>query len=193
MLSFFQSFFLIAIAEMGDKTQLVALSFATKFKPWKVLIGIFIGTLVVHLFSVFIGEKVSAFIPQYYLKMLIGLSFIGFGIWTLRGDTCNEKEKNRYKLGPVATVAIAFFLAELGDKTQLATVSLAAQYDSFWGVWLGSTFGMVLADGIAIIVGIIAGKKLPEKIIKYVSAGIFILFGIIVMIVTCGSYSCKIF
>ena len=177
MLSSVSSFFLIAIAEMGDKTQLVALSFATKYKPAKVLLGIFIGTIVVHLFSVIIGERVSAFIPLNYLKILIGLSFVGFGIWTLKGDSCNEKEKKGNKFGTVMTVAIAFFLAELGDKTQLATISLAAQYHSFIGVWLGSTFGMVAADGIAIVVGIIAGKKLPEKLIKYVSTAIFIIFG----------------
>src|SRR5574340_1059616 len=153
MVSFLWSFFFIGIAEMGDKTQLVALSFATKYKPIKVLIGIFIGTLIVHLLSVIIGEKVSAFIPMHYLKILIGLSFIGFGVWTLRGDTCTEKEKKGNKLGTIATVAIAFFLAELGDKTQLTTISLAAQYRSFHGVWLGSTFGMVAADAIAIIVG----------------------------------------
>ncbi len=182
MLSSVSSFFLIAIAEMGDKTQLVALSFATKYKPTKVLLGIFIGTIVVHLFSVIIGEKVSAFIPIFYLKILIGLSFIGFGIWTLRGDTCDGREKKGNKLGPIATVAIAFFLAELGDKTQLATISLAARYHSFMGVWLGSTFGMVAADGIAIVVGIIAGKKLPEKLIKYVSTAIFIIFGTLIII-----------
>jgi len=182
MVSFLWSFFFIAIAEMGDKTQLVALSFATKYKPMKVLLGIFIGTLVIHFLSVIVGEKVSALIPIQYLKILIGVSFVGFGIWTLKGDTCNEKEKNGYKLGPIATVAIAFFLAELGDKTQLATISLAAQYRSFTGVWLGSTFGMVAADGVAIIVGIIAGKKLPEKLIKYISASIFILFGAVIII-----------
>lgn len=182
MLSFLSSFFLIAIAEMGDKTQLVALSFATKYRPLKVLTGIFIGTLVVHLLSVIIGEKVSVYIPLFYLKILIGLSFVGFGIWTLRGDTCNEKEKKGNKLGVIATVAIAFFLAELGDKTQLATISIAAQYHSFWGVWLGSTFGMVAADAIAIVVGIVAGKKLPEKLIKYVSTAIFIIFGGIIII-----------
>ncbi|MBI2469972.1 MAG: TMEM165/GDT1 family protein [Planctomycetes bacterium] len=182
MLSSVSSFFLIAIAEMGDKTQLVALSFATKYKPAKVLIGIFIGTLVVHLFSVVIGEKVSAFIPLFYMKILIGLSFVGFGVWTLKGDTCNEKEKKGNKLGTIATVAIAFFLAELGDKTQLATISLAAQYHSFLGVWLGSTLGMVAADAVAIVVGIIAGKKLPEKLIKYVSTSIFIIFGVLIII-----------
>lgn len=182
MASFLWSFFFIAIAEMGDKTQLVALSFATKYKPTKVLLGIFIGTALIHFLSVIIGEKVSALIPIHYLKILIGLSFIGFGIWTLKGDTCGENEKKWNKLGPIATVAIAFFLAEIGDKTQLATISLAAKYRSFMGVWVGSTFGMVAADGVAIIAGIIAGKKLPDKLIKYVSATIFILFGVIIII-----------
>ncbi len=182
MLSFLWSFFFIAVAEMGDKTQLVALSFATKYKPAKVLLGIFIGTLVIHLFSVMIGEKISAYIPMHYLKIAIGLSFVGFAVWTLKGDTYEDGEKKSCKLGPIATVAIAFFLAELGDKTQLATISLAAQYRSFMGVWLGSTLGMVAADGIAIIIGIIAGKKLPEKMIRYISAGIFFLFGTIIIV-----------
>ena len=182
MESFFSSLFIIAIAEMGDKTQLVALSFATKYKPMKVLLGIFIGTLVIHLFSVIVGERVSAFIPLHYLKLLIGLSFIGFGAWTLWGDSCPDGKSRNNGWGPVATVSIAFFLAELGDKTQLATISLAAQYRSFTAVWLGSTFGMVIADAIAIIAGVIAGKRLPDKAIKYTSAGIFILFGIIIIL-----------
>lgn len=181
MLSFWYSFFLITLAEMGDKTQLVALSFATKYKPAKVLIGIFIGTLVIHFLSVIVGEKVSGFIPMQYLKVTVGLSFIGFGIWTLKGDTCGENKKGVSRFGPIATVAIAFFLAELGDKTQLATISLAARYRSFFGVWLGSTFGMVVADGIAIMVGVIAGKKLPERLIKYISTGIFIVFGALII------------
>src|SRR3970040_2954042 len=126
MQTLISSFFLIAIAEMGDKTQLVALSFATKYKPTKVLSGIFIGTIVVHLFSVIIGERVSALIPLNCLKILIGLSFIGFGVWTLKGDSCTEKGKKGNKLGPILTVAIAFFLAALGDKTHLALTSLAA-------------------------------------------------------------------
>lgn len=183
MVSFFSSLFFIAIAEMGDKTQLVALSFATKYKPQKVLAGIFLGTLVIHLFSVIIGERLTAFIPMHVLKVLVGLSFIGFGAWALKGDSYEDKtsQRNAKKIWPVITVAIAFFLAELGDKTQLATISLAAQYRSFFGVWLGSTFGMVAADAVAIVVGVIAGKKLPEKTIKIASAGIFVVFGIIII------------
>jgi putative Ca2+/H+ antiporter (TMEM165/GDT1 family) len=181
VLGFLASFVFILLAEMGDKTQLVALSFATKYKPMKVVIGITIGTLLCHLLSVIIGRNLSVIIPMHYLKLLVGLSFVGFGLWTLKGDTYDEKEnKKKFSFGPVLTVAIAFFLAELGDKTQLATISLAAEYKTFCGVWLGSTLGMVVADGLAIIIGIIMGKNLPEKVIKYISAGIFIAFGLII-------------
>ncbi|MFA6187177.1 MAG: TMEM165/GDT1 family protein [Phycisphaerae bacterium] len=183
MLGFWASFVFILLAEMGDKTQLVALSFATKYKPMKVIIGITIGTLACHLLSVVIGRNLSVIIPMHYLKLVVGLSFVGFGIWTLKGDTYDEKEnEKRFSFGPVLTVAIAFFIAELGDKTQLATISLAAQYKTFWGVWFGSTLGMVIADGIAIVIGYVMGKKIHEKVIEYISAGIFILFGIIITV-----------
>jgi len=181
--SFLSSFFFIFVAEMGDKTQLVALSFAAKFKPLKVVLGIFIGTIVSHLMAVLIGQNLNFLIPLQYLKVIVGLSFIAFGVWTLKGDTLDERSgKKLSRLGPIMTVAVAFFLAELGDKTQLATISLAAQYRSFLGVWMGSTVGMVAADSLAIILGVIAGKKLPEKVIKYASALIFVVFGLIVLL-----------
>jgi Ca2+/H+ antiporter, TMEM165/GDT1 family len=177
------SFFFIFLAEMGDKTQLVALSFATKFNPWKVVAGIFIGTLVSHLMAVIIGQNLSLIIPMQYLEIIVGLSFIGFGLWTLKGDKYDgKKEKKNSKLGPVITIALAFFLAELGDKTQLATISLAAQYRTLFGVLVGSTSGMVCADGLAIALGCFAGKKMPEKTIKYFSAAIFIVFGLVILI-----------
>lgn len=181
MLGFWASFLFITVAEMGDKTQLVALSFAAKHNPWKVIAGVFTATLLVHLLSVFIGEQTSAFIPMDYLKLIVGLSFIVFGLWTLKGDTYEDGQEKGGRFGAFMTVVIAFFLAELGDKTQLATISLAAKYHSFLGVWLGSTLGMVLADGIAIAAGVWLGKKLPEKTVKYVSAGLFILFGLLML------------
>ena len=182
MAGFWASFFFITAAEMGDKTQLVALSFATRYKPWKVIGGVFLATLLVHLLSVVIGRETSTLIPIHYIKLLVGLSFIGFGFWTLRGDKLGDTETTTGRFGPLLTVAAAFFLAELGDKTQLATISLAAQYGSWVGVWLGSTLGMVVADGLAIIVGIVAGKKLPAQAIKIVSAVIFIGFGVFTLI-----------
>ena len=179
MRGFIASILLIAAAEMGDKTQLLALSLATRYKATKVLIGITLATLLVHLLSVFIGSAFSRLIPMNYLQLAVGISFIGFGAWTLRGDKDDGDKGEGSRFGAIATVAIAFFLAELGDKTQLATISLAAKYDSFFGVWIGSTLGMVIADSLAILVGVVAGQRLPEKAIKIVSAIIFILFGLI--------------
>ncbi len=188
--AFIGSLFFITMAEMGDKTQLVALAFATRYKVKDVIGGIFAATLLVHLFSVAVGQFLGEWIPFTYIQLLAGISFIGFGIWTLRGDELDGEHEKISRFGPFLTVAIAFFLAELGDKTQLATISLAAKYSStlaakyssFIQVWVGSTFGMVIADGLAIVVGIVLGKKLPEKIIKWVSAVIFIGFGIVTLI-----------
>src|SRR3989344_1715789 len=157
--AFMSSLFLITAAEMGDKTQLVALAFATRYKARDVLMGVFVATLAVHLFSVFLGQSLGNVVPEFYIKVAAGISFIGFGIWTLRGDTLDEEDKKEERFGPFLTVAIAFFIAELGDKTMLATVTLAAQYKSFLGVWIGSTLGMVIADGIAVLVGLKLGRK----------------------------------
>src|SRR5262245_42208423 len=125
MQAFFSSLFFIALAEMGDKTQLVALAFATRYKARDVLGGVFAATLLVHLFSVLIGEGLGAVIPTAYIQILAGLSFLGFGAWTLRGDSLDDDAERPARFGPFMTVAIAFFLAELGDKTMLATVTLA--------------------------------------------------------------------
>ncbi len=179
MLAFWQSLFLIALAEMGDKTQLVALAFATRFSARVVLAGVFAATLVVHLFSVAIGEALGLMIPIFWLTLAAGAAFIGFGLWTLRGDTLEEESTSKVRrFGPFLTVAIAFFLAELGDKTMLATVTLASQLRDAFPVWIGSTLGMVVADGLAVIVGLVIGKKLPARAIKYGSAAVFILSGI---------------
>jgi Ca2+/H+ antiporter, TMEM165/GDT1 family len=189
MKGFLGSLFLITIAEMGDKTQLVALAFATRYKVKDVIFGIFSATLLVHLFSVTIGEGLGAFIPDLYLKWAAGLSFIGFGIWTLRGDSLDGEDKKPSRFGPFLTVAAAFFLAEWGDKTMLATITLASRYKSFVAVWLGSTLGMVVADGLAIVVGILLGKKLPEKQIKVGAASLFILFGLVTLCCDAGCLS----
>jgi putative Ca2+/H+ antiporter (TMEM165/GDT1 family) len=182
MLAFWQSLLLIALAEMGDKTQLVALAFATRFRPRVVMAGIFVATLVVHLFSVAIGEALGLMIPAFWLTLAAGAAFIGFGVWTLRGDTIGDDTASRTRrFGPFLTVAIAFFVAELGDKTMLATVTLASQFQEAFPVWLGSTLGMVVADGLAVLVGLAAGRRLPVRAIKYGSAGVFILSGVLTL------------
>lgn len=173
------SLFFVMIAEMGDKTQLVALAFATRFPTRTVISGVFCATLAVHLFSVALGEAAGVALPVFWIRLLAGLSFVVFGLWTLRGDQLAEDETNRMgsKFGPFMTVAVTFFLAELGDKTMLTTVTIASQQKSFTAVWIGSTLGMVIADGIAIGVGKVMGKRIPERAIKYIAAGIFLLAG----------------
>jgi len=195
---------LITLAELGDKTQLLALVLATRYKAWEVLVGIFVATLVVHFLSTLVGQAVGDLVPQRVLAVITGTLFIGFGIWTLRGDTVDEDETPKTApLGPILTTAVAFFLAELGDKTQIMTMTIAAdpaaalrtlgtfasgivpagaalgsQAARFFGVWMGSTMGMMIADGVAILVGSVLGKKLPERLITRISGVVFILFGV---------------
>jgi len=185
MLGFLSSLFLVTLAELGDKTQLLVLSLATRYKPAKVLAGVFIAIFFLQLLAVVVGSAISGLMPMRYLQIIVALSFIGFGIWMFRGDTEDEEDGEKFKktrsYGVIAAIAVAFFIAELGDKTQLATISLAASHQSFMGVWFGSTLGMFLADGVAVMIGMLAGKKLPQEKIKYVSAGIFMLFGLITL------------
>lgn len=180
MSPFLQSILIIFAAEIGDKTQLVALAFATRFKAKTVILGVFAATLLVHLFSVFIGILLGNALPVFWIGILAGIAFIGFGIWTIKGDKLEEKEgsKKPDRFGPFLTVALAFFLAELGDKTMLTTVTIASQQQQFIPVWIGSTIGMVAADGIAIVIGKFAGKRLPQKAICLVAGILFIAIGI---------------
>jgi Ca2+/H+ antiporter, TMEM165/GDT1 family len=177
--AFISSFLFIVLAEMGDKSQLLALAFATKYNPYKVIVAIFLATFVNHTLAVFLGQFLTTIIPINVISFIAALSFIGFGLWTIRGDKLEGEEKRESKYGPLVTVAIAFFLAEMGDKTQLATISLAVEYRSFVSILMGTTLGMVTADAIGIVVGIVLSKRIPERTIKWFSAAIFILFGLI--------------
>ena len=182
MTAFWISLFIVFIAEMGDKTQLVAMAFATRFSPKLVLSAVFIATLLVHLLSVFLGETASTLLPVFWVQLLAGLSFIVFGLWTLRGDEISDEEtQKKSRFGPFLTVATTFFLAELGDKTMLATVSVATQYNAFVPVWLGSSLGMVVADGLAILVAGVLGKKLPERANKLGAAVVFFVSGAVTL------------
>jgi len=174
------SFAVIFVAELGDKSQLMALTFATRFKPVPVLIGITVATALVHLVSVGIGYGLGATLPTGLIALIAGLAFLAFGAWTLRGDKLTAEEKNKAERttgSAILAVGGAFFLAELGDKTMLATITLATQHGWF-GTWLGSTLGMVAADALAILVGRLLGKHLPERVIKFGAAALFAIFGI---------------
>lgn len=171
------SFLFVVLAEMGDKTQLLAMAFASRFSAMQVLIGVLIATVLNHSIAVIFGRFLTVIIPIDIISLIASFSFILFGIWTIRGDKLEGEEKRQDKYGPIATVAIAFFLAEMGDKTQLATISLAVKYNNLFSVLVGTTLGMVVADAFGIIVGVIMKKHIPEKTIKWISAIIFILFG----------------
>ncbi|MEU8607910.1 TMEM165/GDT1 family protein [Actinoplanes sp. NPDC048791] len=174
------SFAVIFVAELGDKSQLMALTFATRFKPVPVLIGITVATAVVHAVSVGIGYGLGAALPTGWISLVAGIAFLAFGAWTLRGDKLTDEEKTKAERSTgsaILAVGGAFFLAELGDKTMLATITLATQHGWF-GTWLGSTLGMVAADALAILVGRLLGRHLPEKVIKYGAAALFAIFGI---------------
>ncbi len=187
MAAFLQSLFVILLAEMGDKTQLVSLALASRYGATTVLAGVFAATLAVHLGSVAIGEALGIALPLRWVQALAGLAFLGFGIWTLRGDTLDDDGPKPFaRFGPFLAVATTFFLAELGDKTMLATVTLASQQQAFVPVWLGSSLGMVVADGIAIAVGVVAGKRLPARAIQLGAAAIFLAYGAWTLLVACG-------
>jgi putative Ca2+/H+ antiporter (TMEM165/GDT1 family) len=169
----------VVLAEMGDKTQLLAMAFATKYKASKVMIGVFVATVFNHALAVAAGNLITRFeSAQIWIQGMASLSFIFFGLWTIRGDRLEGEEERVSKFGAVATVTIAFFIAEIGDKTQLATIALATKFPTS-PVWilLGTTTGMLIADGIGIIVGVVLCRRIPERTIKHISAGAFILFG----------------
>ena len=208
---FLVAFILIMVGELADKSQLLALLLATRYKAWQVLVGITIATFVVHFFTTLAGQFLGSAIPAGVIPWMTGILFVGFGIWTLRGDKVEEGEAEKgARFGPILATTIAFFLAELGDKTQIMTLAIsidpgsallsylkdagptvqgwlagvgspenASQMGRFWAVTLGSTVGMVVADAIAIAIGRILGKNMPELLMRRVSGVLFILFGLL--------------
>jgi putative Ca2+/H+ antiporter (TMEM165/GDT1 family) len=182
------SFAVIFVAELGDKSQLMAMTFATRYRPAPVLTGITLATAVVHAVSVGVGYGLGATLPTGWISLLAGLAFLGFAAWTLRGDSLTEAERSKaeHSTGAaVVAVSTAFFLAELGDKTMLATITLATRHGWF-GTWLGSTIGMVLADALAILAGLLLRRRLPERAVKIFAAALFLLFGLWLIVEAAG-------
>jgi putative Ca2+/H+ antiporter (TMEM165/GDT1 family) len=173
------SFMLIVLAEMGDKTQFLAMSFAAQHNVYKVILGVFLAIVANFAIIVALGQFLTTIIPIDIISFGASLSFIGFGLWTARGDKQKVEKEKVSQFGVVGTVAIAFFIAEFGDKTQLATISLAAQYQNALSVFIGATIAMLVADSLGIIVGVIFCKRIPDRIFKWLSAAIFIIFGLI--------------
>ncbi|MEU2001315.1 TMEM165/GDT1 family protein [Rhodococcus sp. NPDC019627] len=173
------SFGVIFVAELGDKSQLMAMTFALRYRWWVVISGITVATTVVHLVSVAVGHSLGVALPTGAISVVGGVAFLIFGAWTLRGDRLTDEEQlkaGRTARSAFLAVTSAFFLAELGDKTMLATITLATDHDTV-GVWIGSTVGMVAADALAILLGAVLGKHLPERVIRIGAAVSFFAFG----------------
>jgi putative Ca2+/H+ antiporter (TMEM165/GDT1 family) len=161
----------------------MALAFATRYRALAVLTGITIATALVHAVSVGVGAVLGARLPTRTINLLAGLAFFGFAAWTLRGDELAEGEAARAERttrSAVVAASVAFFLAELGDKTMLATITLATR-EGVFGTWLGSTVGMVAADALAIGVGRALGTRLPERAIRIGAALTFCVFGALLL------------
>jgi putative Ca2+/H+ antiporter (TMEM165/GDT1 family) len=182
--AFALSFGVILLAELGDKSQLMALAFATRYRAGTVLLAVSIATLAVHAGSVLIGRAFALALPTHAIEVVAGIAFFVFAGWTLRGDTLGAREEDRARRGgrwALLTIGTAFFLAELGDKTMLATVTLATTEEPI-GTWLGSTAGMVVADALAIVVGAALGARLPDRAIKVFAAAAFVVFGALLVL-----------
>ncbi len=182
MEAFINSFLLVFAGEMGDKTQLLALILTARFKkPWTILLGVFIATLLNHALAAAAGGWVSSLFSPQVLKWGLALLFFAFAFWILIPDK-EEDLKSESRFGPLLTTIVTFFLAEMGDKTQLATIALGARFTNTMLVTLGTTLGMLASNALAIFLGDKLLKRIPMKWVRLFACLLFIIFGIGILI-----------
>lgn len=174
---------IVALAEIGDKTQLLAFILAAKFrKPVPIIVGILVATVANHAFAGAVGSWITLMVAPETVRWVLGFSFIAMAIWTLIPDKFDEDDAKLARYGVFGTTLIAFFLAEMGDKTQVATVALAAQYHSLISVVAGTTIGMMIANVPAVLMGDRIANKMPVRLIHAIAAGIFAVLGIMTLV-----------
>ena len=179
MEAFLVSISTVGIAEMGDRTQLLSLMLAARYrKPWPILAGILLATLANHAAAGFVGVWFGALLTPAVLDAVVGLSMLGMAVWTLRPDTLDEGSETRRTSAFLATL-VAFFIAEIGDKTQIATAALAAAYENFVAVVAGTTAAMLLANVPVVFFGKAFADRLPLRAIHYGASGLFAVLGIV--------------
>jgi putative Ca2+/H+ antiporter (TMEM165/GDT1 family) len=173
----------VALAEIGDKTQLLALLLATRFRrPTPIVLGILAATLANHALAAWLGSTVAGWLQGALFAWLLGASFVAMGLWVLRPDSLDDMGKAGTAAGGAFLVALsAFFVAEIGDKTQIATVALAARFDDLAWVTAGTTLGMMLANVPVVLLGERAAGRLPLKPIRLLSAALFVLLGLLAL------------
>ena len=178
MEAFLVSTGIVALAEIGDKTQLLAFILAAKFRrPLPIVLGILVATLANHGFAGAVGAWVTTLLGPQTLRWVLGVSFIAMAVWTLIPDKFDEEDAKLARFGVFGTTLIAFFLAEMGDKTQIATIALAAQYNALFAVVAGTTLGMMLANVPAVLFGDRIAARMPVRFVHGIAAAIFAVLG----------------
>lgn len=174
---------IVALAEIGDKTQLLALVLAARFRrPVPIILGILVATLVNHALAGAAGAWVASAIGPVAMRWILGISFIAMAVWMLVPDSIDDEKEAAPRFGVFGTTLVAFFLLEMGDKTQIATVALAAKYDALAAVVAGTTLGMMLANVPAVLLGEVAARKLPMRLVHGIAATIFLVLGVLVLL-----------
>jgi putative Ca2+/H+ antiporter (TMEM165/GDT1 family) len=177
----------VALAEIGDKTQLLAIILATRFRrPLPIIAGILVATIANHLAAATAGYFISGLLAGPWFRIFVGVSFLAMAAWTLVPDKQDDAPKSDSRWGAFLTTAVAFFLVEIGDKTQIATVALAARFHSIVQVAIGTTIGMMVADVPAVFLGEAATKVVPVRYVRWGAAAIFALLGLWVLAETFG-------
>ena len=183
MEALFVSTGVVALAEIGDKTQLLALLLTTRFRrPWPIVLGILVATLANHAFASAVGSWLVGVIGAHTLRWILGLSFIAMAAWTLIPDSAPDERSATPRHGVFLTTVVAFFIVEMGDKTQLATVALAAQFHSIVWVVIGTTLGMMLANVPVVFAGEALIRRVPLHVIRIVTALSFVVLGVYVLV-----------
>lgn len=173
---------MVAISEMGDKTQLLSLMLVLRYKrPWTILFAVFVATVANHLGATWVGAVIAQMVPDVWLKSILALTFFIFGLWLLVPDKVDGDENQPSRFGAFWTTLFLFFMAEMGDKTQLATVALAANYQSVGMVTIGSTLGMMLTNAISVFGGERLIKVIPMNYMRYIACALFIAFGVYIL------------
>jgi putative Ca2+/H+ antiporter (TMEM165/GDT1 family) len=178
---------IVALAEMGDKTQLLAIVLATRFRaPLPIILGIFLATIANHFLAALVGSQAAAFLDGVWFRYAVAASFIAMAIWTLIPDKFEDEADKPARFGAFLTTLIAFFLVEMGDKTQIATIALGARFHEVVPVTVGTTLGMMMANAPAVYLGNELVKRIPLRIVHMIAAALFLIIGVWLLAQTAG-------
>ncbi|MBO9575501.1 MAG: TMEM165/GDT1 family protein [Sphingobium sp.] len=185
MEAFLTSTGIVALAEMGDKTQLLAILLATRFsRPLPIILGIFVATIANHFLAALVGSQAAAFLDSGWFRIVVAASFLAMAAWTLIPDKIDDLDDKPARFGAFVTTVIAFFLVEMGDKTQIATIALGARFHDVIAVSAGTTLGMMVANVPAVFLGHELLRRVPLKTVRFVTAGLFAIIGFWLLLAT---------